>query len=134
MSRENTEPLVFPPDILGTTLVMRDAKSAFALAAFEPPIAEQGPEDDLDLHRIRHDPPQNALWILPHDMNVGTGLRLYAPARRASATSSTLFDATQSRIASARSTPSARPCALLWPSMTRPAHQTRTIADCKITS
>ena len=108
---------------------MRDAKSARARTALEPPVPEKRAEDDLDLHWIRHDTPEHALWILPHDMNVGTALRRYELVRRASATSWMLFDATQSWIISARSTPSASPCGLLWPSTTRPAHQTRTIAD-----
>lgn len=66
------EPLVFPPDIFGTTLVVRDAKTALALTALETPVAEKRAEDDLDLYRIRYDAPEHALRILPHDMNVGT--------------------------------------------------------------
>jgi hypothetical protein len=53
---------------------MRDAESPLAFAALETPIAEERSKDDLDLHRIRHDTPEDALWMLPHAMNVGTGL------------------------------------------------------------
>jgi len=71
---EDAETLVLPPDVLRSPLVMRDTEATFAFAAFETPVAQQRSEDDLDLHRIRHDAPEHAFWMLPHDMNVGTGL------------------------------------------------------------
>jgi hypothetical protein len=74
MGREDPEALVLPPDVFGAALVVRDAETPLAFAAFETPIAEQRSKDDLDLHRIRHDAPEHALWMLPHDMNVGMGL------------------------------------------------------------
>ena len=66
MSGEDAEPLVLPPDVLGAIPVMRDMQTTLSGAAFEPPIAEQRPEDDLDLHPVRYDAPEHALWMLPH--------------------------------------------------------------------
>jgi len=71
---EDPEALVLPPDVLGTAVVMRDAEAPVAFPTFETPVTEQRSKDDLDLHRIRHDAPEYALWMLPHAMNVGTGL------------------------------------------------------------
>jgi len=62
---------------------MRDAKAAIAFDAVEATVAEQRSEDDLYLHRIRHDAPEHAVWMLPHAMNVGTALPRVAPARPA---------------------------------------------------
>jgi hypothetical protein len=81
MGGEHPESLVLPPNVLGATLVMRDAQAALAVAAFEAAVPEQRPEDHLDLYRIRHDAPEDALWMLPHTMNVGSALpRLVAGA------------------------------------------------------
>jgi hypothetical protein len=44
------------------------------VAALEAPVPEQGAEDHLDLHWIRHDTPEHAFWMLSHAMNVGQPL------------------------------------------------------------
>ena len=74
VDREDAQPLVFPPDVLRAILVMRDPQAAASFARLQAPVAEQRSEDHLDLHRIRHDTAENALWMLPHATNIGTGL------------------------------------------------------------
>ena len=71
---EDSESLVLPPEVLGAVAVMRDVQPALAFAALEPSVAQKRAEDDLDLHRIRHDASKNALWMLPHTSYVGAGL------------------------------------------------------------
>lgn len=74
MVGELTNPLVLPPDVLSAVSVMRDVQPALALAALQSPISKERTEDDLDLHRIRHDAPEHALRMLPHISYVGPRL------------------------------------------------------------
>jgi hypothetical protein len=57
---------------------MRDVQPALARASLESSVAEQRSEDDLDLHGIRDDTPQNTLRMLSHTSYIGQRL----PARR----------------------------------------------------
>ena len=76
MGREDTEAFVLPPHVLRSPLVMRDAEATVTFATLKASVAEQRSEDDLDLHRIRDDAPEHALWTFTHAMNVGTALQL----------------------------------------------------------
>jgi len=60
---------------------MRDVQPALAVAALESSVPEQRTQDDLDLHRIRHDAPENALRMLPHTSYVGLVLLALPNAR-----------------------------------------------------
>jgi hypothetical protein len=53
---------------------MHDAQEALSVAPFEAPVTEQRAQDDLDLHRVRYDAPEHALWMLSHKVNVGAAL------------------------------------------------------------
>src|SRR5687768_15983155 len=114
--------------------MMRDVQPALALAALKSSVAEQRTEDDLDLHRVRHDAPENAVRMLPHTMNVGSGLLppAYVLARSASATSSGPRLSIHPSIACPPSAWAASPSGNEWPSSDRPAHQTRMTAQWRV--
>jgi hypothetical protein len=53
---------------------VRDAEAPVAVLTYEPPIAQQGTEDHLELDRVGRDASEGTAWMLDHADQNGRAL------------------------------------------------------------